>query len=197
MKPYSDVSKPSGWWFVFAGLVGATVLGLFIYFLFTGIFGLTDGLTQVVVPGKAELKLVETGGYTIFHEYRSRVKGKTYTWGVSLTGLTCHLTAPSGDEVPLRPASVNSTYSINERAGTAVLEFTIAEPGVYQFSAAYSDGRAEPEGVLAIGHGFVSKLVTLILTCIATLVFGEGIAVAIVVVTIVRRRRAAAEGGIS
>ncbi|MDP6542811.1 MAG: hypothetical protein QGH60_02405 [Phycisphaerae bacterium] len=73
--------KPSGWYYVLAGLVLAGGIAGFALFLFSGLTDLSGGLTQMVVPGEHELTLSEAGDYTVFHEYRSVVGSKVYSTG--------------------------------------------------------------------------------------------------------------------
>ena len=71
--------------------------------------------------------------------------------------------------------------------------FDIPEPGRYRLVAAYEDGRAEPLAVLTVGHEYFAWLRTTVLGSLA-IVF-TGIAVAIVMVVVVWRRRSAARAG--
>jgi hypothetical protein len=81
--------KPS-WWYASVGVFFAlSGVGLFAYFLLTGIMHLTDSLTQVVVPGRADLRLTQPGRYTIFLEKNSVVNGRIYLVSESVDGLEC------------------------------------------------------------------------------------------------------------
>jgi hypothetical protein len=59
--------------------------GLFFYMLFHGIMHVTDSLTQVVAPGKAELDL-QPGRYSVFLEEQSTLNGKIYSTSNQLAG---------------------------------------------------------------------------------------------------------------
>jgi hypothetical protein len=83
-----------------------------------------------------------------------------------------------------------STYSFGARKGVSVLQFNIDQPGIYEFSASYPRGQEGPEVVLAMGRGFMKKLMGTIFGGLA-LFFGSGaIAVAITVVTLLKRQKA-------
>ncbi len=126
------------------------VLG--VVFLLTQI---TGGLpqTQVVVPGTHEIYLTKPGKYTVFYEYRSVIDNKIYATGESFSGMSTMLKSKeSSREVVLSRPSKSGTYEAGGRAGAAVLEFEIEEPGTYIFAAEYPGGVSGPEVVFAIGQ---------------------------------------------
>ena len=58
--------RPS-WWYLSVGVALAAVgCGLFVYFVWNGLSHMTDPVTQIVVPGEADLKLTRPGRYTVF-----------------------------------------------------------------------------------------------------------------------------------
>src|SRR5438876_12275598 len=78
--------RPS-WWYSLLAIPAALVgIGLFAYFLLTGIKGATATLTQVVVPGGVALNITNPS-YTIFLEQPSTVNGKTYSSTESVDAL--------------------------------------------------------------------------------------------------------------
>lgn len=183
--------KPSRWYYAIPLLVWIGGSSLFSLFLFKDLGSLTDGLTQIVVPGQRDINLDKTGNYTVFYEYRSLVGNKVYATDESLSGLECVITSKTTEtQVDLAPASTNSTYSVGSRAGVSVLDFSIEQPGTYKFSCAYSQGKQGSEVVLAIGQGFAGKLTRTIFGGQA-IFFGSGaIAIFIAVVIFNKRRKA-------
>jgi len=183
--------KPSGWYYVLAGMVLAGGIVGFVLLLLSGLTGLSDALTQIVVPGQHELTLKEAGDHTVFHEYQSVVGSKVYSMekgGVS--GLRCTLRSKvTGREIQLSPSSVNSTYSFGSRSGASIFDFSIDSPGDYLFSAQYPPGRDGPETVLTVAHGFMKKLMVTILGGLGMMFGGLGLATAIAVITFVKRLR--------
>lgn len=183
--------KPSRWYYALAAIVFIIGSALFGWFLFNNLSGLTDRLTQVIVPGTTVITLKEPGKYTVFYEYQSVVGNRVYSTGQDLSGLECALISRvTGSSVPLYSSSMNSTYSIGGRSGISVLDFTIAEAGTYEFSAWYPEGQEGPQIVLAIGHGFTGKLLKIILGSLAMLFVSIAIGVGIALVTFSKRRRA-------
>jgi len=178
-------------------LLGVLVIlagvGAFLYFLLTGIFGMKDALTQVVVPGGKVLALEQPGKHTVFFEYRSVVEGKVYSSGQGLAGLSCSVRdLAAGEWIELKIASVNSNYKIGGRAGFAVYEFKIERPGEYEFACRYPEGQEGPEAVMAIGRGFVKKLLFNIFKSIGVLMAGLFLGIGIIVQTSLKRSRSLA-----
>ncbi len=147
-------------------------------------------LQQVVAPGETELTLREPGNYTIFYEYHSVIGDKVYSTEESLSGLACVLVSKAkNSEIALSPSSMNSTYEFGGRSGRSIFDFKIYQPGVYALSAGYPQGQQGPEVVLAVGKDFTTGLFATILGALA-LVFGSmGIAVAITLVTLLKRSK--------
>lgn len=177
------------WYLIAAGvffLGGILAAG----FVFLRLSGLKDEMPQIVVPGSAEIVLGEPGSYTIFHEAESVVGGRYYA-AADVSGLSVEVvSAATGQAIPLEAAGANTTYSLGGRSGRSVLGFDIDEPGAYQITGSYADGRSEPETVLAVGHGFGRKLLLTIVGAIGIGFLAAGLALAIAIVTFVKRRRA-------
>lgn len=120
-------------------------------------------MTQVVIPGSAEVVFPEPGAYAVYYEYRSVVDGVEYVASSERPpALVCSLTSnATGGEVPAAPDYVETNgYSVGRgsRVGVLAMSITIDEPGAYTFSCRYPDGRAQPEIVLAVGQNIVWEL---------------------------------------
>ncbi len=179
---------PSRLWYVLAVIVLLAAIGGFTTLLFAAL-GSFDQMIRMLAPGQAELKLDRTGSYTIFHEHRSTLDGRVYDVG-NVSGLAVTVTSGAGGaNVPLQSAA-STNYSSGSRAGRSLFSFEIREPGVYRLSASYRDGRKEPQTVLAVGHQAVSGFVTSLLAAMACLFAGLGIAVGIIVIVAIKRRKA-------
>ena len=183
--------KPSRWYYGLAVVFFILGESFFTLFFLNSLSGLSGAVTQVVVPVESEIMLPEAGKYTIFYEYQSVVGDRLYFTGESLSGLQCALTSRvTGHRIALSRPLTRSTYSLGDRKGVSVLEFTIDRPGVYEFSAWYPKGQEGPEVVLAMGHGFMKKLMGAIFGGLA-IFFGSGaIAIAIIVITLLKRQKA-------
>jgi hypothetical protein len=176
------------WYFVAAligigGIVGAVVV------LIAHLGSMTAGLTQIVVPGGADLDLKQAGTYTIYHERTSTVGGRVYQSN-GISGLRVAVkSAGTGQPITLRRPTGTSQYNVNGRSGFSALVFDISTPGKYRLDAAYDDGRQQPQTVLAVGTGFVGGLLTTIFLAIGLFFAGLAAAIALAVVVRLRRRR--------
>jgi hypothetical protein len=128
-----------------------------------------DNLTQVVVPGSADIVFTDKGAYAVYYEYRSIVDGVTYRSSETPPALTCTLTSNStGAEVETTPDYVKTnTYSTQrrERVGVLIQSITIKEPGTYTFSCSYADDNSHPEIVLAVGPNHVWEFFRIAAKC--------------------------------
>lgn len=183
--------RPSRWYYGLAGFVFLAGGALFALLLFKNLSGLADKLKQVVVPGKSEITLTEPGGYTIFYEYQSVVGNRVYSTERNLSGLECALVSKdTRAKVALSRASTNSTYAVGGRSGESIFDFRIERPGTYELSAWYPEGREGPEVVLAVGHDFTTKLLLTIFGGLGILFGSIALAVAIALVTFIKREKA-------
>jgi len=172
---------PSRAWYLMSMAIVVVSIAIFAYVLSSRLNALPDKLMHLVVPGQTDLNLVQTGIYSIFHERQSVVDGQL---------LRVSVRSASAADVPLTPPGASATYSIGGRAGVAIFEFEIREPGTYRLAAAYDGGRALPRAVLAVGFGFVGELVATIFGAIAILFTGLISAAVLAVVVYVKRRKA-------
>ena len=118
-----------------------------------------DNLTQLVVPGSADINFAKSGAYAVYYEYRSVVNGVKYETGKQPPSLECNLTSKkTGAKVTAVPDFVESnTYGSKdqERIGVLIMSITIDDPDIYTFACQYRDGRTQPEIVVAVGPNFL------------------------------------------
>jgi hypothetical protein len=183
--------RPS-WWYASIGWVLLFVGGgLFVYFLFDGLSHLTDSLTQVVVPGHAELSLSAPATYTIFLEEQSVVDGRIYSTTQSVNGLSCSVTMlPGNQKIPTRRPGMSTTYNLGSRSGRSVLEFSGKDAGQYELSCNYPEDTKGPQTVLAVGSGVGEKIIQTVLRSLVSMFGGVGLGVLIIVWVSVKRRAA-------
>jgi len=72
----------------------------------------------------------------------------------------------------------------------AIMVFTIAEPGDYELSATYPDGRTEPTLVLSVGQGIVKRTLNWIMKSLAIVGGGILVGLLIIILTAAGRNRA-------
>jgi hypothetical protein len=140
--------KPSGWWFgVAAAVAVAGLVAAIVVFAQTlgGLIDKVNDFQRVSLPGSTTVTL-ETGGYSVYHEFDG-ASGSTFTT------ISVLITAPDGSEVTLDPYDADVTYSWGDHEGIAAYSFRADQPGQYQVSAEGAEGQ------VAIGRGIGSGIV--------------------------------------
>ena len=193
----ADTKKvsPSRAWYLVSVAIATVSIAAFAYFLSWRLDALPGKLMHLVVPGQTDLDLVRTGTYSIFHERQSVFDGQLLS-SHDIAGLRVSVRSASADDLPLAPAAASATYSIGARAGVAIFEFEVREPGTYRLTADYDGGRALPRAVLAVGLDFIRELDATVLGGIAIFVTGLLGAAALAMVVFVRRRKARRAGAV-
>jgi hypothetical protein len=182
---------PSPWYYLLAVPFFVVGAGFFVYTLLHGFLHLTDSLTQVVVPGEAELTLKQGQPYTIFFEQQSVVNGKIYSTNESLKGLQCKVTALSNEQdMPIGRPSISTTYYLGGRSGRSILGFHVPADGQYKFACGYSEHAHGPEAVLAVGAGVGEKIFSMVVRSLAAIFGGVGSAVMVFLIVLALRERA-------
>ncbi len=184
-------SKPGRIWYLFSAVIALSGIILFVILLFSGLNNMKTGLIQMIMPGNHDVNFGKAGKYTIFYEHRSVIDNQVFATVESLSGFQVFVVDKQYRQpVAVRPAAVSSNYSIGGRSGYAVFEFEVTHPGRYEISGWYSAKEPGPRIVLTLGQGFVRRLVGTIFLSIAVLILSIGIAIAVVVYTLIRRYQA-------
>jgi len=164
--------------------------GFFAYALFQGLAHVTDSLTQIVVPGGAELALRQ-GRYAVFLEEQSTVNGKIYSTTQSVDGLVCRVTPlHNGTAVAMEKPRTSASYSVSGRSGHSVLEFSIQQEGRYEFGCDYGENSKGPEVVVAVGSGVSEAIFRLVFEALAAFFGGCGFGAIVIIVVLLKRERA-------
>jgi hypothetical protein len=183
----SQKIKPSRWYFVLAAgifLAGIVVASLVMgrgaesfFTMFKDFDSETGSIMQrVIVPGSGELELSNTGSYTIFYEYRSEMNGVEYQTGGNLPDMDCSLT--NGEtKLEISPSFSQARYrsEVHDRAGVAVMQFEVEQPGTYTLACAYTDGSERPEIVLAATEEFLTEILVPTFGFVGNLMLGTGL----------------------
>ncbi|HVF52384.1 MAG TPA: hypothetical protein VNC78_02130 [Actinomycetota bacterium] len=154
----SSKVRPGAWWYLLAVAILLVGGGLSAMSIYNGVTGLGKGLARVVVPGSGNVTLEEPGTYIVFHEYISNHEGRSFnTQSARALPLNLEMRDRStGEPVSITASAGNFTYSLSGKAGESIAQFSITEPGEFDFFAAYADAEG-PELVLAIGHDIVKS----------------------------------------
>ena len=94
---------------------------------------------KMITPDDMTVTL-DAGHYAVYHEYESYFEGKIYsTYGANLNGFSLIVFDEKANRISVEQSKVNSTYTVNSRAGQSILAFDILTPGDYQLVAEYSE----------------------------------------------------------
>ena len=134
----------------------------------------TQNLTQVVVPGSAEIHFPIPGAYAVYYEYRSVIDGVRTFRDERPPRLRCRLSSrETGEAVTLAPSTVQGdVYTYPERAGVMFKQFSIDQPGVYDFSCRYPDGGTYPKRVMAVGPNILWEFFSGVAKPVAAIICG-------------------------
>ncbi len=173
--------------------LGAAVLiagGIFfLIFVINAARGMTNSGKRILVPGENEITLEEEGRYVIYHEYNSVFDGKTYT-STDISGLRITLkNKNNGEEIEIKEALFNESYSIGSREGSSVFEFFIEKPETIILYAYYDDKDKESEAVINISKNLVGNMLKTIGLAILELLASMTIGIGIIAITAIKRNR--------
>lgn len=163
-----------------------------------------QNMTDVVIPGSKEIDFPKAGAYAVYYEYRSVINGVNYVREKNPPYLNCQLKSKTtGDSIELtRNYLERNIYSTQneERVGVHIMSITIDDPGFYEFSCHYQDGRTSPKIVLAVGPNIVWEIFNVAVKPIAAIFSGAlmfvcacGISLLIVGIVAFKRRQSDAE----
>ena len=175
--------KPTRWYYVlaiFIPIFACLVTAFIVYGNVPKLPGALDdlgvkNLTQVVVPGSAQIHFPESGAYAVYYEYRSVIDGVSYYGNEYPPSMRCHLSSKStGESVKLDYSTVEGdVYTYPKRAGVMFKRISIDQPGFYNFSCQYPDGRSYPKIVMAVGPNLVWEFFNVALKPIASVLCGS------------------------
>jgi hypothetical protein len=176
--------KPTRWLYGLAVLIPVLACGVTTWLVYRNVPKLpgaleTTGiqnLTQVVVPGSAEIYFPKAGAYAVYYEYRSVIDGVRYIRNETPPRLSCQLKSKvTGADVELASPDVEGDiYATQnqERVGRLIKSISIDKPGVHLFSCQYAQGSNAPEIVLAVGPNIIWEFFNLAAKPLAAIVSG-------------------------
>ncbi len=159
-----------------------------------------DRLTQLIVPGSADITFARSGAYGVYYEYRSVVNGVKYETGKQPPSLVCNLISKTtGAEIAAVPDFVETnTYRSKdlERVGVLIMSISINDPGRYTFACQHGDDSARPKIVVSVGPNFMweffnifAKVGGSILCGMASLFLAALVSIFIVIIVAVKRNQ--------
>ncbi len=173
-------------WFVLGGLLIILGIGAFVYSLYYGIKDLSEDVVRIIAPTQTEVRLEETGTWTVFLETGYVVDGKVMT-STDAGGLVFRVFDPSGSPVTVRAPAGSETYNMGNRNGSAIMAFSVEQPGTYRVEAAFEGRASEDPLVLTVIRNFMGRLMKVIFVSIAVLMVPLLTGLLIIVFTLVFR----------
>jgi hypothetical protein len=175
--PVDGAVRPSGWWYAVAAAAALTGIIVGVVVIGSGWSRYVDrieGFTRGDVPVTLEVRIADTGGYSIYHEYP----------GVADQPLApepdVSVTDPSGAEVELDRYDSTITYDDGGHEGEGIWTFDADEPGVYEVTATGDTGTAIAVG-RGLGRGVISAVVGGIVVGLGGIVVGGVLAIVLAV----------------
>lgn len=195
-------TKPNRWYYCLAALfpvLGCLITTGILYRWVPNLPGALEtidihNMTQVIVPGSADITFPKKGAYAVYYEYRSLVDGVQYINAKTPPSLICTLISETtGKEVGVSPEYIEgNTYSTKERerVGVHLLSISMTEPGTYTFSCHYEDEKTAPKVVVAVGANIVWELFNIVARPTAAILGGlvvllGSVAIAILFIVVV------------
>ena len=176
--------KPTRWYYLLALLLPVLACGMIAVLIYRSVPTLPgalestgiNNLTQVVMPGSTEINFLKEGAYAVYYEYRSVHNGVNYVRDKYPPNMNCQLISnASGEYIELAtPQSEGDMYATNnrERVGVLFKSISINQPGVHTFSCRYSDDRADPQIILAVGPNIIWEFFNVAAKPVAAVVCG-------------------------
>jgi uncharacterized membrane protein YvlD (DUF360 family) len=207
-----DKLRPTRWYYILAVLIPVFACVGTVLLVYQNVPKLPGALestgiknlTQVVVPGSAEIYFPKAGAYAVYYEYRSVINGASYVRAKYPPSINCQLTSKAtGEDIDIAPDYVEgNVYATqnDERVGVLIKSITLDQPGAYTFSCQYTDGRTDPEIVLAVGPNIIYEFFNIAVKPIAAGLIGVpifiiacGLSIVIVGVVAFKRHRSDVE----
>ena len=171
---------PSVGWYWASGLLLGAGLAAAAVWVVGAVIGLSDHVDQfprTSVPGELSVVIDDPDTYYVYYEG----VGDT-----TLDRLGVTVTDPAGEQVTVRPVDSGVLYDTADRAvGHAVGKFQASTTGTYAVTAAGESGGE----MIAVGDGLTDDVIPPIVGAGLLVVLTTGGAIAIAVVTGVRRSR--------
>ncbi|HEX6919340.1 MAG TPA: hypothetical protein VF314_03830 [Actinomycetes bacterium] len=174
--PPAPARRPSTRWYWAAGLVALVGLVAAAALVAAALISLNDhidGYARTPIPGQVSVTVDEPGTQVIYYEGPSGATPELYL----------SVYDPSGAPVTVRQSDASLQYDVSGRAGQSVAEFEATMTGTYLVDV--SDGGAG--GMVAVGDNFADRVIVPIIGAVALVMTAGGAALAMVIVTAVRR----------
>lgn len=180
----NNIQKPSRWFYVLAILLpifACLGTGLLVYLNVPELPGALEdigvkSLTQVVVPGSADISFPQKGAYAVYYEYHSVIDWVSYAREEYPPMMRCQLISKAtGESVKLESTQVKGNIYATQnphRAAVMYRQISIDQPGIYTFSCQYTNGETIPKSVMAVGPNMIWGFLNIAAKPIAAIISG-------------------------
>jgi hypothetical protein len=143
-----------------------------------------DGFARVPLPAGGGIALSHSGGYVVYYEGPGASSGRIPAFNVRILPA-----GPPAQVSSLKSYSGSSlTYTFGSHQGRAVLSLQVAHPGRFLVVPTGAPSGSD----LAFGPSIAGKVVAIVLPSIGLILVGVAAAIILLIVRIVRVRRARA-----
>ena len=119
--------------------------------LLSGLQGITDGLTRMVIPGEATIDL-EPGTWTVFYEHSGDFEGETFFSSSASPGMNITVTTSEGESTPVTASGGSFEYNVGGHSGQSIAQFQTDHEGEHLVSVSLADPDDPERYLLAFGR---------------------------------------------
>lgn len=180
-KPRPSPSTAGYWTGAILALVGFAVVGAIAVGAMVRMNDRINAFPRMSVPGVMTVRLEGSTGRTLYIEGIAPMP---------LAAFDLHITDPNGGDIAVRAYGFDTRYDVPGSGGTignAVGTFVSTVSGPYRIEVT---GAAPPGTTLAVGDSVVRSVIGYVLAVVAVLLGTIGAALALIIVTAVRRSKA-------
>lgn len=117
-----------------------------------------NGFKRFIIPGTFTVEVQEPGTYTIYHEFRSNFRGKSY-----LTPALPQMKVSAENKINHEPVKLSrvenpTEYEMGESQGRELYTFEVEKPMAVKVDVEWADGSEEPVTVFSVAGNFSQKM---------------------------------------
>lgn len=133
-------------------------IGSFYLCLYQANQAIHNEILRFTVPGTYTAEIKEPGTYTIYHEFKSKHRGKTYfTPGMPRMKITAEEKI-THEPIKLVKVENPATYNIADSSGQELYRFEADKAKLVKIDVEWADGSPEPVMVFSVTGDFAAKI---------------------------------------
>jgi len=184
----TEAIRPSLWYAALSIPALLVAFGVMAVIVVADFGRVRDSMAYADVPGEMNVNLKRNLHYTIFLEQIDDGSLGSGSPASAASNVRCELHAtPYGQEIPLRKPSGSTTFNYGNSSGIALLEFDVAQDGIYLLGCQDYRGRPGPKLRMAVGAGGATAISWAIVKC-GIVLFAGGIIALLIFVRVLMLR---------